>query len=298
MTNTPQSPTPPTALTNAVRRVLRPLVRGFIRFGLTWPMLSDILKRTYVDIANEDFADGQNNKTAPAKPLTDSRISLLTRIHRKDIRRFRLETAPPSTNLANSSVSAQIIARWQADKAYLDKDNQPKPLPRLGPSGFDQLATNISKDTHPRAILEELLRVGAVHIDDQDRICLDSSAFVPSEDFDALAWYYGLNLHDHIAASTHNISGGTPAFLDRSVHYSGLTQKSVSELEQLSKDLAMEALLSINAKARALAERDKNSDKDGDAADLRMTFGAYFYATKKDGTENLPLPEPLQEPSR
>lgn len=259
--------TPPPALITAIRRVLRPLVRGFIGFGVTWPLLADILKRTYVDIARNEFA------IDPDKKPTDSRISLITRVHRKDIRRFRLETEPPKLDLADSAVGAQIIACWLADAHYLDDAQNPKPIPRTGDNSFDQLARSVSKDTHPRAILDELMRGGAVRVDADDCVHLDMDAFIPSADFDNLAWYYGLNLHDHIAASTHNITGGKPAFLDRSVHYTHLSQASVTELEALSRQLAMDALLALNARASELETRDKDQ-KD---ATKRMTFGAYFY---------------------
>jgi hypothetical protein len=277
MTKTPESTGanpdhPPKALIVAVRRILRPLVRGFIRFGLTYALLSDILKRTYVDIAWEEFRLDADKRTS------DSRVSLLTRVHRKDIRNFRLNPAPPSLDLADHSVSAQIVARWLADKKYLAKDNSPKPLPRSGKDGFDQLATSISKDMHPRAILDELVRTGTAIEGEGDQIYLNVSAFVPQEDFNNLAWYYGLNLHDHIAASTHNIAGNKPAFLDRSVHYSGLRQQSVAELEKMSRDLGMETLLVLNAKASELESRDNGSAD----ANQRMTFGIYFFGDKDE----------------
>jgi Family of unknown function (DUF6502) len=271
MTNLANNATPPDALIKAVRRILRPLVRGFIGFGLTWPILSDVLKRTYVDIARDEFG------LTPDQLPTDSRISLLTRVHRKDIRRYRLETTEPKLALTDSSVGAQIIACWLGDKQYQDGDQNPKPLPRTGDGSFEQLARSVSKDTHPRAILDELVRGGAITIGKDGRIYLDTSAFVPRADFENLAWYYGLNLHDHIAASTHNITNSqnsdTPAFLDRSVHYSGLSPKSVTELDALSRELAMKALLAVNGRARALAARDQDKQD----ANQRMTFGAYFY---------------------
>ncbi len=269
MSDEPANPVPPKALTQAVRRLLRPLVRGFVHFGLSWPILADILKHTYVDIAKEDFSLGAQKK------ITDSRISLLTRVHRKDIRRFRLMSGPPPLDMADLSVGAQVIARWQADEQYCDKNGQPKPLPRAGAGSFDELARSVSKDTHPRALYDELLRIGAVRMDD-DLVLLDKSAFVPQADFDRLAWYYGLNLHDHIAASTHNMSGKTPPFLDRSVHYSGLSPASVAELKALSQDLGMEALIAINARARELEKKDQGAD----TATQRMTFGIYFYSEK------------------
>jgi len=276
MTDPAYNTTPPDALVSAVRRILRPLVRGFIGFGLTWPILSDILKRTYVDIARDELG------LSPDQSPTDSRISLLTRVHRKDIRRFRLETAEPQLELADSSVGAQIIACWLGDKKYVDDKQNPRPLKRAGTDSFEQLARSISKDTHPRAILDELVRGGAVSVGEDDRIYLDTSAFVPHADFENLAWYYALNLHDHIAASTHNISNShninAPAYLDRSVHYSSLSPKSVAKLDALSRDLAKKTLLEINSKARELEARDKGR---GDA-NQRMTFGTYFYGGSDD----------------
>jgi len=273
--------TPPDALVSAVRRILRPLVRGFIGFGLTWPILSDILKRTYVDIARNEFG------LSPDQIPTDSRISLLTRVHRKDIRRFRLETEAPRLDLADSSVGAQIIACWLGDKKYQGGQKNPKPLMRTGDGSFEQLARSVSKDTHPRAILDELERGGAVSIGKDHLIYLDANAFVPSADFENLAWYYALNLHDHIAASTHNITNAnnpsTSAFLDRSVHYSNLSPDSVAQLDNLSRKLAMKALLEVNAAAQKLAAKDLNTrDKNRKTADQRITFGTYFYSGSDD----------------
>ncbi|MBL4617586.1 MAG: hypothetical protein JKY46_07795 [Robiginitomaculum sp.] len=258
---------PPKALIAAVRRILRPLVRGFIRFGITYSLLTEILKRTYIDIAAEDF------RLDPDKRPSDSRISLLTRVHRKDIRKFKAQDEPLSMDLTDHSVSAQIIAKWLADATYQTSNGAPKPIPRNGKDSFEQLARAISKDMHPRAILDELTRSGVVTITDDDLVYLDVSAFIPDQDFDNLAWYFGLNLHDHIAASTHNISGKTPAFLDQSVHYSGLSKQSVDELQEMSRELGTQSLLRINARAQQLEAKDAKKDN----SDQRMTFGVYFF---------------------
>ena len=267
MSDVTRSTAPPKALIRAVRRILRPLVRGFIHFGLTWPLLADLVKRAYVETAREELRAGA------AKKPSDSRISLMTRVHRKDIRRFRLTEPPPALDLASLSVVSQIIARWQADPHYRDAQGRARPLPRSGAGSFDELAARVSKDMHPRAILDELVRIKAVSMTGDNQARLDIAAFVPHADFDNLAWYFGLNLHDHIAASTHNISGKTPPFLDRSVHYSGLSASSVAILEKLSRDLGMKALLAVNARAQELEAQDKASPQ----ADQRMTFGIYFY---------------------
>ena len=50
--------------------------------GLTYPILADALRRLFVDVAVEDIL------TDP-KSRTDSRISLLTGVHRKELKRLR-----------------------------------------------------------------------------------------------------------------------------------------------------------------------------------------------------------------
>jgi len=265
---------PPAALLQAVHKILRPLIRGFIRFGLTYPALSDILKRTYVQIVREEF------QISPEKPASDSRITLLTRVHRKDVRKFREQPEVPPLSLSDISLTAQVIARWLGDKSLLDADGKPKPLPRTGTNdlSFETLIRATSKDMHPRAILDELLQSGAVTLDDKDQVHLNTKAYLPEKDFDNLSFYYGLNLHDHIAASTHNLSGNPDPFLDRCVHYSGLSHKSVKELELLSRKLGMEALLTLNTKAQEL----EAIDHDVTDANHRMTFGVYFYDTEEE----------------
>src|ERR1700733_1292675 len=75
-------PLPPALLLKAARRLMRPLVRLMMQSGLTFPVLADTLRRLFVEIAVADLL-------IDAKARTDSRISLLTGVHRKEIRRLR-----------------------------------------------------------------------------------------------------------------------------------------------------------------------------------------------------------------
>ena len=65
--------------------LLRPLVHLLLSKQITFPILTTLLKELYVEVASEEFQ-------IEGKRLTDSRINLLTGIHRKDVRRFREET--------------------------------------------------------------------------------------------------------------------------------------------------------------------------------------------------------------
>jgi hypothetical protein len=246
-----------------------------LNHGITYPALSELLKGLYVEVARSEF-------TITGKAQTDSRISLLSGVHRKDVKRFR-ESPAAAGGEAPSAVSRgyQIVGTWIGSPDYLDKRKHPLPLPRLarnadsrnGPS-FEGLVESVSKDIRPRAVLDEWMRLGIVQIDEADCVRLNQEAFVPEKGFGEKAFYFGHNLHDHAAAAVQNMLGGVPAYLERSVHYDTLSASSVAELRALSEKAGMEAVLEVNRKAIKLAQHDAGNA----AAGSRMTFGIYFYA--------------------
>lgn len=113
------------ALVSALRQVLRPLIKLMLAKGLTFTYLVELLKGIFVEVADNDYKI--NNK-----PSTDSHLSLLTGIHRKDIKRLRhnsqanSETVPP-----NISLGTRLVSIWTSDTRFLDENKQPKPLPRF-----------------------------------------------------------------------------------------------------------------------------------------------------------------------
>ena len=303
------STSPPPALVKALRQALRPLLRVMLARGITLPYLTELIKSLLVEVAERDFQlDG--------KPVTDSRISLLSGVHRKDVNRLRRgkngsDGAADDIDRAPTVVSlgAQLVAQWLGDPQFLDADGQPLPLPRNisegGPQSFEALVAGINNDIRSRVVLDEWLRLGVVHIDEQRRVCLNTQAFVPARGFDEKAFYFGHNLHDHAAAAAHNLLGQEPPFLERSLHFDGLSADAVAELAAQSKKLGMQALVAVNktAVARESREsREKEAENPDTAAAAalteplqRMTFGIYFY-TEPAAPEVLE-PKPNRYPS-
>lgn len=262
---------PSLALVAAVRRVLRPLVRIMIAQGITYPFVSDLLKGVFVEVADKEFQLGDRHQT-------DSRISLLSGVHRKDVKRLR--DSPYDDNFVPSAISlgATLVARWVGTPEYLDAQGKPKPLARLASDGgtcsFESLIASISKDIRSRVVLDEWLRLGVVRIDEQDCVCLNTDAFVPKKGFDEKAYYFGANIHDHLSACAHNLMGIEPPLLERIVYYDQLNTASVQELANLSRELGNQALQKINRRAIVLQRQDANHA----GADQRMSFGVYFYS--------------------
>jgi len=259
------------ALLQAVQRLLRPLARLLMAYGVNFVAFSNLAKGVFVDVAARDFPDD-------GVSVTDSRVSLLSGVHRREVKRLREEMllqAPPPPVV---SMGAQVVSRWCAEAAFLDHQHRPLPLPRQASQGgavsFERLVESVSKDIRPRAVLDEWLRLGVVTLDGDDRVHLVEHAFVPARGLDEKSFYLGKNIGDHLAAATHNLLDGQPPFLERSVYCDGLSPESVETLRTLSREMAIAAMQEINRRALELQEADLGRVD----ASQRMTFGLYYYA--------------------
>ncbi len=267
-----------TAFLNALKRILRPLVRSLIAQQVSYPMLCKLLKHIYVDVAIKDFP-------LPDKEQSDSRVNLLTGVHRKDVKKLRSEQADVEFMPENISLGSQLISIWVSDPDYLDEDGQPRPLQRLrsdnNESSFEALVRNVNKDIRPRVVLDEWLRLGVATLDEADKVSLRTEAFIPEMGFDEKAYYFGQNIYDHISASHHNLTGQQPAFFERTLSSDALTAESARSLAELVEDSGMQALLAVNKQALMLEKQDQDKDE----PKHRIAFGIYYYEEPVDHEE-------------
>ena len=268
-----------TLLMKAFRRLLRPLVGLAIRFGIPYPTLSNLLKAVYVEVANADFPVAD-------RPQTHSRITVLTGVHRKDVKRLLADEDGEDQLPATPTLGAQIIGKWLGDPAFTDAAGRPLVLPRStsdGTASFDSLVETVSKDVRPRTILDEWTRLGIASLDAEGCVTLHTAAYVPARGLEQKAHFFGRNLRDHIAAAAHNVIGEGPPMLERAVFYDRLSPASVEALRKMADEGGMDLLLRLNREALKLSERDEGAP----AATCRMTLGVYFY--EKDDSEKTAL---------
>ena len=268
----------------ALKRLLRPLVRALIAKGVTAPALYGVLKQVYVEVAREAFAlDG--------KPPTDSRVSVLTGVHRKDVRTFR-ERPPESDGTLERKVTVMttVIGRWLADPDYAGPDGAPRSLPRQAETGpsFDALVRSVSTDVRPRTILDELARQGIVAVDeDRDTVTPRVEAVLARGPEDERFHFLARNVGDHLAAATENVltEDGPAPFLERAVFYNNLRGSSVDEIEARARALAAETLAELNRMGYARQDADARTDDKNAApsANTRFHFGVYFF--REDETQ-------------
>lgn len=261
----------PDLLLRTLGRLLRPLVPLLIRNGITYPVMADLLRDLYVDVALRDMLTDEKSRT-------DSRVSLLTGVHRKEIRRQRAAPAREESTPEVVTLGSQIIARWLGAAPWAGPGGVPLPLPRAATGdepSFDGLVAAVTKDVRPRAVLDEWLSQDLVRLDAEDRVVLNVEAFVPRPGRDEQLFYFGRNLHDHIAAAAANVGAATKApFLDRSVHYDALPVAAAEQLEAMGREAAVRMLLEINRRAMELAEAHDPPT----GPTRRVNLGVYLYA--------------------
>ena len=260
-------------LLQTLTTIFKPLVRLLIHQNITYIGLQNLLKKIYVKVAEESFA-------LKGKRQTDSRISLLTGVHRADVKRIRAEKSIlASEKEIKASLSAQIMSIWTGHQAYLDAKGNPAPLFRYihdGHPSFEQLVLSISKDKHPRSFIDDWVNQGIVELglmDEKESVFLTEKGYIPEADFEEKLFFAGKNIGDHVSVVVHNLENREPPMFDRAVYYYELSEASVKELEKLSKEKMMQALIEINQKASQLQQQD--SDKE--TSNQGMHVGAYYY---------------------
>jgi hypothetical protein len=261
----------------AMEQLLLPMAQLMISHGLQFGAVTELLKKAMVEAAVANFGIGERN-------VTDSRIAVLTGVHRKDVRRLREEPAPKTAaDVAEPlmSIGAQVVARWISDPAYLTAHNQARALARTprhaktGEPDFTSLVAQISQDVGARAVLEELLRLGIAHSPDEAHVALHSNAFVPQEGINETFHFLASNVSDHLATAVHNLhpERSTQAMLEQSAFSQNLSDGDAKELEQTARVLWAAALQQFLQKATAAEQRSlKKYD-----AKQRVRFGVYFH---------------------
>lgn len=260
-------------IAKALTKMLKPLVRLLIHQNITYTGFLNLLKTTYVEVAEESGA-------IAGKRLTDSRISLITGVHRGDVKRIRAEAiTEPSEKEVKAGLSAQVMSIWAGHQAYLNSRGEPTTLYRYAQDGspsFEELVLSVSKDKHPRSILDEWIHHGLVELfetDHKEQIALTEKGYVPEADFEENLFFAGKNIGDHLSVVAHNLENRTPRMFDRAVYYHRLSESSVKTIEAASKEKMVKTLSEINQ----LANQLQSQDSEAVTSTYSIHAGAYFY---------------------
>jgi len=233
---------------------------------------SDISKRVFAEV-------GMRESGIPGRKPTVSRVSILTGLSRKEVQRLLGEQAQGAGTDAQETYNraARVIAGWVRDKDFTDAAGDPVELSQAGAkASFSLLVKRYSGDVPARAVLDELLRVGAVERLDDDRIRLLSRAYIPrTSDLDKLD-ILGADVADLITTIDHNLQRGAedPRF-QRKVMYDNVPAESIPTFRALSAAQG-QALLEKMDEWLSQHDRDVNASVKG-AGRVRAGIGIYYF---------------------
>ncbi len=263
---------------DSVLTVLEPLVLLSIRHGISYVELAEQLKVVFLAQA---IADSQ----LTGAKQTDSALSLSTGLQRRDVQQLRVhaQQATRPQNL-HHTVPAEVIGRWLGD-------GYPDDLPYSGEGldvSFEKLVRSISKDKHPRSVLDELLRIQVASFDeDLQTVTLSRKAFLPDEQSDAMQHLFRRTLTDHLLASVHNISTDQqPKFLEQAVFAHGLSAQSSAILHAYARKQWENMMQDFLKFAGSLCV----VDADGPASTERFTVGMFAYSAPDTVVDSSPTP--------
>ncbi len=208
------------ALQAALASLLAPVAQLAVARGLPFAAVEEMLKLAFVQAA-----DRAHPALLPHRKV--SRITTATGINRREVTRLTQEA--PRTAVHSRSLASELFGHWRTQPPYRGADGQPRVLPRQGalPS-FESLAACITRDVHPRSLLDELLRLGMAHWDEgADTVALTREIFVPEGDRVQQLGFLGQNAGDHLSAAVDNVLRDNHAHFEQAIFATGLSAASL-----------------------------------------------------------------------
>jgi hypothetical protein len=233
----------------AIDALLAPIARLFVARGVGFAEATRHLKRHYVQAA----------LALAGRDATDSRISVMTGLQRRDVVALRAAQVQDAPTINHT---ARLVARWLAQ-------HKGAPLPRKGYASFDALALSIRRDVHPKTLLDQLVEAGTVTLDADGTVHLAVQAHQPRTGGEEQLAYLANNAGDFLNAAVANTLLATPPHFERAVHYNQLSPSAVAQLDAAFRAGQMALLHDINARAAALQGTDPGT--------ARFRAGGYFY---------------------
>ena len=213
------------ALHEALSALMASVARLGVARGLSYAAVEQMLRLAFVQAAARAHPGLPEHRKV-------SRISTTTGINRREVTRLvrqQVRAAAP----ASRSLASEVFTHWRSQPPYRGADGEALTLPRLGPApSFETLAQSVTRDVHPRSLLDELCRLGLARWDEAtDEVTLTRETFVASGDLARQLGYLGDNVGDHLRAAVDNVLGGDDRLhFEQAVYADGLSAASIASV--------------------------------------------------------------------
>ncbi|HET7795572.1 MAG TPA: DUF6502 family protein [Rhizobacter sp.] len=265
------------ALLQACRALLAPLAELAIARGVRYAEVDELLRSAFVQAAL-----AAHPEVAPQRAT--SRVSTATGLHRREV--SRLLHSETQAVAPRHSPATQVFTRWLSDPIWRNEGQPRSSLPRSGRASFETLAQSVTKDVHPRSLLEELIRLGLVRIDEaSDRVELLQERFAPAGDQPRMLGFVASNVGDHLSAAVANVlAQDDPPHIEQAVFADELSVESVQRIQPLVREQWRHVLRAMAPVLQRLIDEDRAARR---VQNQRVRVGLYTY--------HEPMTEPMTE---
>jgi hypothetical protein len=228
----------------AYRKLMQPLVRVLIRNGVSFGELAEVLKSVFVEVAARDFQIDERTSR--------SRVAIITGLTRKEVARQEeiLRSGQALRMVSNLNRVTRVLEGWHSDPAFTGPYGMPLDLPFESPSSpsFAGLVRKHSGDMAPRAMLDELIRVGVVQQTALGTFKVLARAYIPRDFHPDALERFGEVVHDFICTYEFNMyKGAGPGRFERKVFADdGLREELMPAFDALLKAKGHAFLIEIH----------------------------------------------------
>ena len=260
------------AVLDALAGVFEPLAQLCIAKGLRIRAVEERLRSAFVAAAR----DAHPNQLATR--LT-SRISATTGLTRREV--ARMESEPDAMHEPQHSPVTELFTRWMSDPNFQNAEGKPLALARQGKApSFESLAQSITRDVHPRTLLNELCRLQiAAHDAQAETVQLIREAFVPRGDWARMLAFLSENVGDHFRAAVANVlQVGTKdgeQEIEQAIFADELSTESLDSAHELMGRQWRALLAQVAPELEKLIEADKEA---GRAQNQSLRIGLYTWS--------------------
>ena len=260
----------PVALMAAMRELLQPLAELAVGQGVLYATVEELLKTAFVAAARNAHGMASSDRVV-------SRISTVTGLNRREV--TRLTQTDTSSLQPKASPATRVFTRWLSDPGLKNEQGDPRSLPRQGMApSFETLAQSVTRDVHPRSLLDELCRLGLATIDGET-VHVASRTFVPKGDTARMLGFMGSNVGDHMRAAIANVTADKPPHFEQAVFADDLSQVSLETVRELVRTQWQALLAGAVPTLQKLIDADQAA---GRPQDQRVRIGLFSYTEPMD----------------
>lgn len=188
------------AILEATRHILMPLIKFLIRFGIGHREFSELSKKTFVDVAAQDFG-------VRGRPTNTSRIAVLTGLPRKQVKRLREQRGIGEFGTTHMTQASLLLAAWFSDPNFIGKNGSPRQLAfDSGTPSFVDLVNKYGRDIPAVAMLKELKRTGAVKVLPSGKLSVKSKTNLAKGSDSESVRRAGAVIHHMLSTVIHNLA--------------------------------------------------------------------------------------------